>query len=329
MLTASDYKELPVWSHAHDGSAPYRDFAFFRGRDENPMRLGSDHFQPVNAWWLMELCLLGYTGEEFATSELARIGFDKPRFFGDPGKYSAQALITGNDKCIFVIFRGTEQHRLADVIVDIEALPNFTKDGYVHAGFARALNRANCWTDIQAYLETLRGDRQLFFTGHSMGAGVVTIAAQQYRDVNPDRYFQLYTFGSPRVGGLTFKHRFGPFPSYRVVNDRDAVPHLPPPPVFWHVEKLVHIGPDGAPKNKNVFTGLRGAAAERTLNAGDYRLSRQERRQQAEEMLDPDSPSFDKALLRPISHHNPRTYATKMWNHYVWSEVHVKSKLRA
>ena len=73
MFTASDYKELPVWSHAHDGNAPYRDFAFFKGREDHPMRLGSDQFQPVNAWWLMELCLLAYTGEEHTTSELARI----------------------------------------------------------------------------------------------------------------------------------------------------------------------------------------------------------------------------------------------------------------
>lgn len=320
MFTSSDFKELPVCRGASDGNGPYREFAFFENHEQHPMRLDSTAFEPVNAWWLMELCLLAYMGEQTTKEQLGRIGFDAPRFFGDVGKNSAQSMVTGNEKCIFVVFRGTQAHRMADVLVDIDALPGFTEDGYVHAGFARALNRENCWPEIQEHLRNLRDERKVFFTGHSMGGAVVTIAAQQFRDRH-EREFQLYTFGSPRVGGLTFKHRFGPFPSYRVVNDRDAVPHLPPPPVYWHVPELVHIGPHNGLVHRNMFTGLRGAAAHLTFAAGDFRLSREERRDRAEQLLVPEHPKFDKSYLRPITHHNPRMYATKIWNHYVWTEL--------
>ena len=321
MFTPSDYKEIPV-SNPGDGSARYQDYKFFSALEQHPFRPKAKIFEPVNAWLLAELALLAYTGEEFASTQLTRIGFERPRTFGEASQYSTQAMITGDSQCIFVVFRGTEAHRLADVIVDIDALPGFTRDGYVHAGFARALNRGNCWDDIQSHLKSLRDDRKIFFTGHSMGAAVATIAAQQFRDRH-ERELQIYTFGSPRVGGLTFKHRFGPFPSFRVVNDRDAVPHLPPPPIYWHVPELVHVGPHNGLVHRNAFTGLRGAAAHLTFGAGDFRLSRDERCEQAERMLVPEHPKFDKSFLRPISHHNPRVYATKMWNHYVWSELHA------
>jgi triacylglycerol lipase len=321
MFTTSDFKEIPVSAQPNGETSPHQDFAFFRRHAEHPMRLNTTTFEPVNAWWLMELCLLAYTGEEFTSAQLDRIGFQRPRFFGDAGKFSAQAMVTANDECIFVVFRGTEAHKLADVIIDIDALPGFTRDGYVHAGFARALNRAGCWNEIQAYLKSVRDNRKIYFTGHSMGAAVVTIAAQQFRDRH-EREFQLYTFGSPRVGGLTFKHRFGPFPSFRVVNDRDAVPHLPPPPIYWHVPELVHIGPRNSLIRRNMFTGLRGAAAHLTLGIGDFRLTREERHDHAEQILIPEHPKFDKKFLRPVSHHNPRMYATKVWNHYVWTELH-------
>src|SRR4051812_11151207 len=251
MFTVNDYKEIPV-SRGGDGPAPYQDFDFFLNFDQHAFRPKSKVFEPVNAWVLMELALLAYTDNKFASTHLARIGFERPHTFGDVGQYSAQAMVTGSADCIFVVFRGTEAHRLADVIADIDALPGFTRDGYVHAGFARALNRGNCWANIQSHLRGVRDDRKIFFTGHSMGAAVATIAAQQFRDRH-ERELQIYTFGSPRVGGLTFKHRFGPFPSFRVVNDRDAVPHLPPPPIYWHVPELIHIGPHNGLVHRNAF----------------------------------------------------------------------------
>lgn len=318
MLTPKDFKEVPARKSAASGD--YQQFDYFQNFAAHSFRPSSQSFEPVNAWWLMELSMLSYTSVDFARGQLSRAGLEPPRTFGAPGLHAAQAMVTGTSSCIFVIFRGTESHRMYDVIADIDALPGFVDAGYVHAGFARALNRDGCWNQIKEHLNSIRDDRRIFFTGHSMGAALATLAIQQFRDRN-ERALQIYTFGSPRVGGLTFKHNFGPFPSFRVVNDHDPVPHLPPPPVYWHVPELIHIGPENAPIHRNTFAGMTGSFGSYARSLGDFRRTHRERSEDAEAILSPDDPRFESTFRRPLSHHNPKVYCAKIWNHYVWSEL--------
>ncbi|TLS27090.1 hypothetical protein PpBr36_04020 [Pyricularia pennisetigena] len=82
---------------------------------------------------------------------------------------------------------------------------------------------------------------QLVATGHSMGAGVATVAAARLRNrLNVD--IHLYTFGSPRVGNeafATFVTNQNRGRNYRVTHYDDIVAALPP---AW--ADFAHVSPE-------------------------------------------------------------------------------------
>jgi len=79
-----------------------------------------------------------------------------------------------------------------------------------------------------------------FYTGHSLGAALATLAAHHRRPQ------AVYTFGSPRVGDAAFLASFGGTAIYRVVNSRDLVATLPPARLgFSHVGELHYMTRDG------------------------------------------------------------------------------------
>eukprot|EP00743_Colponemidia_sp_Colp-15_P003795 GILK01004094.1.p1 GENE.GILK01004094.1~~GILK01004094.1.p1 ORF type:complete len:356 (+),score=42.02 GILK01004094.1:41-1108(+) len=77
-------------------------------------------------------------------------------------------------------------------------------------------------------------DYKLFITGHSMGGSLGVIAAMDlvgWEILDPAKTsVTIYTFGEPRTGNFIFAQAFKKaFPdSFRVVRDRDVVPHIPP-----------------------------------------------------------------------------------------------------
>ncbi|MFN7469672.1 MAG: lipase family protein [Pseudanabaena sp.] len=77
---------------------------------------------------------------------------------------------------------------------------------------------------------------EIFITGHSLGAGLATLAAlhiaklAERHKVNPS--IKLYTFASPRVGDETFAGHFDDFEkikSYRIINSEDLIQAVPFP----------------------------------------------------------------------------------------------------
>ncbi|WP_286824920.1 lipase family protein [Microcystis sp. LSC13-02] len=79
-------------------------------------------------------------------------------------------------------------------------------------------------------------ETEIFITGHSLGAGLATLAAlhiaklAERHQVNPS--IQLYTFASPRVGDETFASHFDNFEkinSYRIINSEDLIQAVPFP----------------------------------------------------------------------------------------------------
>jgi hypothetical protein len=71
-----------------------------------------------------------------------------------------------------------------------------------------------------------------YITGHSLGGALATIAALDLscNGLVSRNQLHLYTFGSPRVGDVHFANAVMGAVSehWRVVHDRDAVPHIPP-----------------------------------------------------------------------------------------------------
>jgi hypothetical protein len=164
-------------------------------------------------------------------------GFQDFKGFDKEGS-QAFAMWNPQDGIALVAFRGTQQD-LTDFASDL----NFSKHGWdpggwVHDGFLLALNRI--WGDIDKWLKG-REVKRRFFTGHSLGAALATLAASlQPKDT------RLITIGSPRVGNADFVRTLAEVQTTRYVDCCDIVTRLPPAVFgFQHVLAERYIDQDG------------------------------------------------------------------------------------
>ena len=130
------------------------------------------------------------------------------------------------NKIAVLAFRGTEPTELADIKSDINAKLDEVSIAehtvLVHSGYWRAFN---CVKDpIKQKLQDCE-DCQIFFTGHSLGGALATIALKYF---SSDASGACYTFGAPPVGTKDFENHIKT-PLYRIVNHLDIVPNLPNP----------------------------------------------------------------------------------------------------
>lgn len=189
-------------------------------------------YSRANALWLAELSRLVYRHDvkegapipqPSLDTFLAAAKFNKRYFFFDKATDTQAMLVesTGTPSYAVLAFRGTEQV-LKDLLTDLE-LGKFTVSGTqknAHDGFEEALD--SVWNDIEAELKKLPANCPVFYTGHSLGAALATLAAAK----RPPKV--LYTFGSPQVGNQTFVNSLPDIPIHRVVDDQDIVTTLPP-----------------------------------------------------------------------------------------------------
>ena len=96
----------------------------------------------------------------------------------------------------------------------------------VHSGFLDAYN--NFRGKLLKSIDSVKPD-QIIVSGHSLGAGVATIAALDLKTLGYDTY--AYVIASPRVGDNVLRETVisSRLPLFRVVNSSDLVPTLPPP----------------------------------------------------------------------------------------------------
>ena len=168
-------------------------------------------------------------------------------------KYGKDAVIvrdlphTNGRACIFlnhkkkfqtIAMRGTsnETNVLSDldsVKVRDEALGIF-----LHRGFKRAAD--DVYADLKPMIQR---DYPIRITGHSLGGAIAVILAMH---LEKDGYNveEVLTFGQPKVtndkGGLVLRS-----PYFRVINDQDVVPQLPPSNLILDLSgPYEHFGPE-------------------------------------------------------------------------------------
>ena len=108
----------------------------------------------------------------------------------------------------------------------------FDRKVLVEGGFAAGWDKLrdivyNATIDV---LEQNAGS-SLRLTGHSLGAALACMAAVDF-ELNGLRVAEVTTFGSPRVGNLDWAYFYNEDiglidRTWRIVNDRDPVPHIP------------------------------------------------------------------------------------------------------
>jgi triacylglycerol lipase len=200
----------------------------------------------VNAWWLAEASWLAYWHDKNAIGEVYHRQTGLTCDLLEAG--GAECTVASGDRFAIVAFRGTQPDDWNDLLDDACFAPVGWDAGHVHQGFARRLS--NIAPLLDRALGRLDPKCRVWFTGHSLGAAVATLAAFRHRRVTGG----VYSFGSPLVGNGVFTGTFGGalgLLSTRYVNDHDLVTRVPPEPfalphgVYAHVDHGRWINQEG------------------------------------------------------------------------------------
>jgi hypothetical protein len=313
------------------------DYLYFEAADLFPFVPCELDYSAVNAWWLCEAAFVCYNHPGFARMAFKLAGFDRFCFFG--GR-TTECMIAWNVRAVIVAFRGTELRSLStlrEIATDLNAVPvDFPEGGRVHRGFSRALEEV--WPGPEgcshAVGELLREDpeRPIWFTGHSLGGALASLAFARVPDAAG-----LYVFGSPRVGDEEFAELASGRPVWRVENARDPIPLVPPdlPSLglrFTHVGELRYISEEGELRSERPEVDLQQQSEEarRVLTGQIERLRRffrslksttrivlsgldHELNRSIEEWKDY-LHALDRSVGIRLQAHMPVFYAIRLWN---------------
>ena len=175
-----------------------------------------------------EMCRLAYADRGTVDRTLPGIKFELRHWIGGETAEQRGAtngtdgfIATRDDGLTILAFRGTESNKPEDILTDaLASSVPWTARGKVHRGFARtyALVRGGINKALAG------ADGRLLITGHSLGAGLATLAAADLAT----RHRTLITFGSPRVGDSDFKQGLADVTMRRFVDCCDLVTRIPP-----------------------------------------------------------------------------------------------------
>jgi len=172
-----------------------------------------------------QLSSIAYLDKIPAKKEARKLGFTTVEFYDKEG---AQAYRFMNSDDIVIACRGTQPTEFNDIKADLKAMPVLAETvGRVHHGFKTEVDEL--WPMIKEDLKRHANNKKdLWFTGHSLGAAMTTIIASRcHADTNMPSIKEVYTYGSPKVGWNKYVKSLN-VPHHRWVNNNDIVTTVPP-----------------------------------------------------------------------------------------------------
>jgi hypothetical protein len=178
-----------------------------------------ESFSLVNAWWLSKLSHLAYFNRKEIEIHLDQVGLQLFAFFSKNG---SSAFIAISENFAVLSFRGTAIGEKDNIMNDIDIrLTPITEAISVHAGFLQSLDQI--WPEIEIALNQLKREKiKVWYTGHSLGAAMATLASTRYKTA------AVYVYGSPRVGNKAFGDSIKDQNNYNIGNCCDVVTIQPP-----------------------------------------------------------------------------------------------------
>ena len=236
------------------------DYAYYDGA--TTFESNATGYSRINAWFLAETSLLAYLplAEIKKVFESPILGF-KPSTLGEADSIGCfPCVLLEKEDTVIVAFRGTQvpgfrdplaflktfTPSLNDVLMDVDVIPEPFNPGKVHAGFLGA------YRDVAGDLTQLLKDRvnrkspkAIWFTGHSAGGAMATIAAARFGATG--KFQGLYTYGCPMVGDVDFLTSLEDKPYFRFIHSHDFAAHFPPSvPGYVQGGHFVFIDQSGA-----------------------------------------------------------------------------------
>lgn len=214
---------------------PNCDHDYFNHQN-HPLSPQIGQFQMRTAWWLAEISMLAYSKQDFVKEKIEPCGIQVKKYYFSPETDTDCYLFLG-DKFAIIAFRGTEFISFKEWRGNFEFQPIGWRDkAKVHTGFKTALDdvweKGGLGKDLHQLLDMDAENRTFWFTGHSLGAAIATLAADRfYHEIKPGTKKErigLYTYGSPRVGNKEFSKKYPVKTAYRFVNNSDMVTRVPP-----------------------------------------------------------------------------------------------------
>ena len=190
-------------------------------------------------YFFSAISLLAYRDPDKAKPYWEKLGY-RWTFYEEEG---AQCYLLENDNHIIVAFRGTEPKEFSDIKADLKFLKTYHRgEGKVHRGFM-----IEVWKLADSLTKHIyQTSKQVYITGHSLGGAMATLYSTFCR---PQRPPIVYTYGAPRAGNIEYCTKY-PNELYRVVNNNDMVPTVPPSLVgYRHVGEVVYINHYGNVRN--------------------------------------------------------------------------------
>lgn len=228
----------------------------------DPKWLNTDSFNWSVGYALATLAQLSYSDARAVRRALEALWRDRLTIFSIG---PSQGFVATSEHCVVVAFRGTDQIGDWWDNLNVPAQPSDIVGGGAHGGFLRAYGSVR--DTVATALDAASGTpKRLWFTGHSLGGALATIAAMDHADRGVNG---VATFGQPRAfDDAARRHIAGTLRGRydRIVNDGDIVPRIPG--TLGHAGRL-RLLDDGGP----VEAHFDGAEAGDDADSGPPPLS--------------------------------------------------------